>query len=498
MNPLESHALEQNMIAWCLIENYQRRHIVDKIGRAQVFSHVIWRVAWEAIVNFDKEEKPINNFSVHRYVLAKVSIDEIVVHFGSADALLTELSNFTSTFSNEAIETLIELARRRWALKAAQELQMHALDMNKSIDLGIAGAITQLNAIGEQHDQEYFIKIGEVVPEMTKQIVYAMDHRDEINGIPTGIKALDRKTWGFQNTNLILVVARPGVGKTAWMLSFARHAALAGFAGAIANYEMANMQMSYRMLASEAQISGNSIKRGHLNDQDWAVVQKSLESIKELPIWMSDHTDFDVLKLGAEMRMLIHKHKIRWLAIDYIQLMPGDEDYEHQRVSRISRELKLLAKMLNIPVIALGQLTRAAAEGKPALHHLRSSGSLEQDADQIFALHELIQHDPNDPNQHQSNERLIQFLTLKNREGDLDPINLKAIMDKNLLQEDNRPILPSSLEHSGKDKAADGAEVVKEARQLEMKAAQEASAGGATLPVKGPDISGADEDDLPF
>lgn len=236
-----------------------------------------------------------------------------------------------------------------------------------------------------------------VIKEAMQNIQNAANRKEGMSGLASGYKDLDAITSGWQNSDLVIIAARPAMGKTALVLSMAKNMALDYRSPiAIFSLEMSNVQLVNRLLVNVCQIRGESIKSGRLDEEEWIRLDKNHKLLYDAPIYIDDTPSLSVFELRTKARRLVREHKIRTIIIDYLQLMnaSGMSYYSReQEVSMISRSLKGLAKELNIPIIALSQLNRSVenrqgTEGKrPQLSDLRESGAIEQDADIVCFIH---------------------------------------------------------------------------------------------------------------
>ena len=212
-------------------------------------------------------------------------------------------------------------------------------------------------------------------------------------GVPSGIRELDAETGGFRDSDLTVIAARPGMGKTAMLNTVALNAAKSGQKAGIMSLEMSSAQLVMRMVSSEARVDSRLINSGKLSDEDWKKMQEAVEKINRLPVWIDDTPALNILELRARARRLKALNGINILMVDYLQLMSAADraGNREQQVAEISRGLKALAKELNIPVIALAQLSRAVetrgGDKRPNLSDLRESGAIEQDSDNVYFLY---------------------------------------------------------------------------------------------------------------
>jgi replicative DNA helicase len=256
-----------------------------------------------------------------------------------------------------------------------------------------------------------------------------------VTGIASGYRKLDAETSGFQNSDFIVLAARPSMGKTALALSIARNAAALGGTIGFFSLEMSAEQLTMRLLSSEARIAHHKIRKGDLNSDDWIELTQAASELSNINLFIDDTALQSIMDIRAKARKLKTEHNLRMLVIDYLQLLHSPKKHEnrHQEVSEISRSLKALAKELNIPIIALSQLSRAVdsrVDKRPMLSDLRESGAIEQDADVIMFLYRDIVY-----NQETENPHLAEVIIGKQRNGPTGTVQLHFQNDLTLFQD---------------------------------------------------------------
>ncbi|RYF86679.1 MAG: replicative DNA helicase, partial [Chitinophagaceae bacterium] len=267
---------------------------------------------------------------------------------------------------------------------------------------------------------------------------------DEITGVPTGFPTLDKITYGWQPTDLIILAARPSVGKTAFALNLARSAALRAAgdnikptAVAFFSLEMSSAQLVQRVLSAESEIPLEKISRGRLEEHEMQQLYKNgFNKLSKAPIYIDDSAALNIFELRAKCRRLKNKHNIGMIIIDYLQLMTGSADRNsnrEQEISKISRDLKSLAKELQVPIIALSQLSREVEKRKegnkiPQLSDLRESGAIEQDADMVMFLYRPEYYEITQDEFGESNKGETHVKIAKHRNGSLETVKLKALL----------------------------------------------------------------------
>ena len=315
---------------------------------------------------------------------------------------------------------------------------------------------SKLFEITNNHLRKDYASIDTVLVKTIQRIEDLRTRQDEISGVPTGFYLLDKITYGWQPTDLIILAARPSVGKTAFALNLARNAALhptKPTAVGFFSLEMSAGQLVQRILSAESEIWLEKIARGRLEEHEMKqLYKKGIERLASAPIHIDDTAALNIFELRAKCRRLKNKHNVGLIIIDYLQLMSGTSENRNsnreQEISRISRDLKGLAKELNIPILALSQLSRevekrGAKEGQkiPQLSDLRESGAIEQDADMVMFLYRPEYYDITANEMGESNKGETHVRIAKHRNGQLDTIKLKALLHiQKFVEEDGTDI----------------------------------------------------------
>ncbi len=277
--------------------------------------------------------------------------------------------------------------------------------------------------------------MGSLSSRVLKQIEELAGKTDGLTGVPSGFTDLDRLTSGWQPSDLVIVAARPGMGKTAMVLAIMLNAAKDfGKGVAMFSLEMASTQLVQRLISMEAEIPGSKMRNGKLEDYEWQQLQTTVERLNSVPIFIDDTPAINIFELRAKCRRLKMQHDIQLIIIDYLQLMTGASENNRnanreQEIAGISRALKSLAKELNVPVIALSQLSRAVevrgGSKRPQLSDLRESGSIEQDADIVAFIYRPEYYQILEDENGQSLKGIAEFIVAKHRHGALDTVRLK-------------------------------------------------------------------------
>jgi replicative DNA helicase len=254
--------------------------------------------------------------------------------------------------------------------------------------------------------------------------------------VPSGFPSLDRVTGGWHNTELVIIAARPAMGKTAFVVSALRNAAIDfKMPVALFSLEMSSQQVMLRLISAEAEIDSNKLRKGELETEDWHALHSRLNNLATAPIYIDDTPALSVLELRTKARRLKAFHNIRLLIVDYLQLMTAGNGKggmnREQEIAAISRSLKTIAKELNIPVLALSQLSRSvetrAGDKRPQLSDLRESGSIEQDADVVMFLYRPEYYQITETETGESTKGMAEVIIAKNRSGSVDNVNLRFV-----------------------------------------------------------------------
>jgi replicative DNA helicase len=318
----------------------------------------------------------------------------------------------------------------RHLIKRSNEIINSCYNYQEDVDAILDSAEKAIFDIAESKIRSGFISINEIAKRSIKKIEIAARRRQMVTGIPTGFTEFDNLTSGLQNSDLIIIAARPSMGKTAFSLNVAAHAAVEEKKTVgIFSLEMSGDQLLLRILCSEAKIDAHKLRTGFLNKEEWGRITHALGALTRSAIFIDDTPGLSLLEMRAKTRRLKAEHGLDLLIIDYLQLMSGGKarfENRQQEISSISRGLKGLAKELGIPVIALSQLSRApetrSGDHKPQLSDLRESGSIEQDADLVaFIFREEVYK------QTEENTGIAEIIIGKQRNGPIGIVKVAFI-----------------------------------------------------------------------
>jgi replicative DNA helicase len=376
---------------------------------------------YEAILDLHERREPVDFLTVCNELEARGQLEEI----GGA-AYVTQLINTVPSAINvEAYGHIVEqTAIRRRLITAAGDIAQFAYQEAEEVGQVLDKAEQTLFGVSQRRLVRDITPIQEAVRSYYDRIEYLYDHRGEPLGVPTGFADLDRLLGGLQRSDLIILAARPGVGKTSLALSIARHAAGMDKHVAIFSLEMSAEQLVQRWVSAETGIDAQRLRLGHLKDDEWPLFIQATGVLSDLPVFIDDTPALSALQLRTKARRIHAEHGLNLVVVDYLQLMTGDTRTENrvQEVSYISRMLKALARELDVPVLSLSQLSRAVeqrSDKRPVLSDLRESGSLEQDADVVMFIYREELYKPETEKQH-----IAEIMISKHRHGPTGAIQL--------------------------------------------------------------------------
>lgn len=348
---------------------------------------------YEAIQSLGAMQKPIDILTVIDKLKANGTFDEV----GGAPYIAQLTSNVASAAHVEFhARILAQKYLARELISFAAEVENHAFDESNDVDDVLQEAESKIFELSQRNVKKEVTQIDPVIDEAIKQIEFAANRASGLSGLETGFTDLDKITAGWQNSDLVIIAARPAMGKTAFVLSMAKNMAV-NFNTPLAFFslEMSEIQLVNRLIQNVCEIDGSKIKTGDLTPLEWNQLSARISALRGAPLFIDDTPSLSVLELRTKARRLVREHGVKIIIIDYLQLMNASGmkfGSREQEVSMISRSLKQLAKELNIPIIALSQLNRSVESRtndnkRPQLSDLRESGAIEQDADMVCFIH---------------------------------------------------------------------------------------------------------------
>jgi replicative DNA helicase len=377
---------------------------------------------WKAFTSLHEQRSPIDFLTVSEELDQQGQLAEI----GGAAYLSTLINNVPTSLHAEAYGRIIEEnSIRRRMLSAANEIAKLAYREDNSIEIVMDGAEKEVFGVSERRMTRDLQPIQHVLSEYYDRIDQLSSRGEDIFGVPTGFIDLDRLLMGLQPSDFIIIAGRPGMGKTAFLLSAAKNAAQTHKKHvAVFSLEMSNEQLVQRLIAQETGIDSQRLRTGKLEEEEWALFTHAIEVLSDTRIFLDDTPALTPLQLRTKCRRLHLEYELDLIVVDYLQLMSSGTRAENrvQEVSYISRNMKILARELNVPVLAAAQLSRAVeqrADKEPQLSDLRESGSLEQDSDIVMFIYRPEVYDKNT-----LKENIAQIKIAKHRNGPTGVIEL--------------------------------------------------------------------------
>ena len=369
-----------------------------------------------------------------RTVIDHVTLRDELMRRGELDSAggleyLAELVDAVPTSANLEFHARIvkDKAILRRLIEGATAIVTEAYDGKATANELLDSAESRIFQISQQRGDEGFTRIKEMLWPTMERIETLQKSGKAITGVPSGFVDLDAMTSGFQPSELVIVAARPSMGKTAFCLNVASNAALENQGVAVFSLEMSKESLVHRMLTAMARVDSQRVRQGGLRDFDFTQLARAAGILQSCPIWIDDTPALTLLEMRSKARRLKAENDVRLVIVDYLQLMRSPEHSENrvQEISDISRSLKALARELHIPVVALSQLSRASeqrgGERKPILSDLRDSGAIEQDADLVIFIHRPEYYDRED----ESKRGLAEIMLSKNRNGPTGDVQLR-------------------------------------------------------------------------
>ena len=397
--------------------------VVTEILKSEDFYRDDHKEIFEVVMDlFDKGE-PVDLITVSECLKSRGTLDNL----GGIE-YLTNMATAVPTTANVRYYARIveEKSVLRKLIKASSEIISMGYEAAEEVSVVLDSAEKCIFDILQKRNVKGVTHIKDVLVETFNRLEELHNSKGETTGIPTGFIDLDQKTAGLHNSDLILIAARPAMGKTAFGLNIAQFAAVNKHVPtAIFNLEMAKDQLVNRMLCSEVMIDSQKMKTGRLEDEDWLKLARSLGPISQAPIYIDDTPGISMMEIRAKCRRLKLEKNLGLVVIDYLQLIQGRGRSENrqQEISEISRSLKIMAKELNIPVITLAQLSRAPetrTDHRPILSDLRESGAIEQDADIVMFLYRDDYY-----NEATEKKNVCEVILAKHRNGSTGTVELK-------------------------------------------------------------------------
>ncbi len=420
--PPQSIEAEQSVIGSMLIDK-EVIPVVMEVLKPEDFYRPDHKEIYDVIIELFDKAQPIDLITVSERLKLHGKLELV----GGLEYLTNIATEVPTTANVKHYAKIVEeKSLLRKLIKASSDIVDLGFNASEEVSFILDKAEQNIFDILQKRSSQGFVPIKDVLVDTFNKLEELYNNKGHITGIPTGFTDLDFKTSGMHNSDLVLIAARPAMGKTAFALNLAQNAAVhSGVPVAIFSLEMSKEQLVNRMLCSEAMVDSNKMKTGQLEDNDWQKVARALGPLSEAPIFIDDTPGISITEIRAKCRRLKLEHNLGLVVIDYLQLMQGSKsrsENRQQEISEISRSLKILAKEINIPVICLSQLSRAAetrTDHRPILSDLRESGAIEQDADIVMFLYRDDYYNPET-----EKKNIAEVILAKHRSGSTGTVEL--------------------------------------------------------------------------
>ena len=387
--PPQARDLEEAVLGALMLEKNALNAVVEFLKPEHFYADA-HREIYQAIIDLFKASEPVDMRTVVNQLRKNAKLELV----GGA-YVIAELTAKVSSAANIEYHArvIIEMAIKRDLIQIASQIHHDAYEDTTDVFELLDKTEQSVFEISDSNLRKNYDNMRNLMARAIQELQVLKDHKDGLTGVPSGFTALDRITSGWQKSDLVIIAARPGMGKTAFVVSALRNAAVDfKIPVAIFSLEMASVQLVNRMISAEAELEGEKIKKGNLADHEWAQLVHKTSRLSSAPIFIDDTPALSILELRAKCRRLKAEHNVQLIVIDYLQLMRGEQGgNREQEIASISRALKGIAKELNVPVLALSQLSRGVetrgGDKRPQLSDLRESGSIEQDADIVMFLY---------------------------------------------------------------------------------------------------------------
>ncbi|HEY9715589.1 MAG TPA: replicative DNA helicase [Chroococcales cyanobacterium] len=422
--PPQNTDAEASLLGAVLIDADAIVKIADNVGPADFFDPKN-RHIYEAIMQLYEKHSPIDVLTLSDQLKSNGFLDMV-----GGPAYLTELTNFVPTAAHveQYADIVAQKALRRRLISASQEMSTLGYDESKSLQELIEEAETRLFEVSQQHVKQDVISLEAILAESFDRLDELHKDKQKIRGIPTGFNDLDHILAGLQRSDLFILAARPSMGKTALALNLAHNIAVQSKEPVlIFSLEMSKEQLVDRLLSMESGVDAWALRTGNLTDADFEKIGQAMGTLSEAPIFIDDTPGITVSDLRTKARREAHQRKLGLVIVDYLQLMSGGSRYggdgnRVQEISEISRGLKGVARELDVPLMALSQLSRSVESRSPQipqLADLRESGSIEQDADVVAFIYREEYYNPET-----DRKKLTDIFIKKHRNGPTGAVEL--------------------------------------------------------------------------
>ncbi len=421
--------LEDAVLGALMLEKNALNAVVEFL-KPEHFYKEVHKEIYSAIIELFKATEPVDMRTVVNQLRKEGKIELV----GGA-YYIAELTSKVSSAANIEYHArvIIEMAIKRELIQIASQMQQSAYEDTIDVFELLDKTEQSIFEISDSNLRKNYDNMRNLMSRAIQELQVLKDHKDGLTGVPSGFTALDRMTSGWQKSDLVIIAARPGMGKTAFVVSALRNAAVDfKIPVAIFSLEMASIQLVNRMISAEAELEGEKIKRGNLADHEWTQLVHKTNKLATAPIFIDDTPALSILELRAKCRRLKAEHGVQLIVVDYLQLMRGEQaGNREQEIASISRALKGIAKELTVPVLALSQLSRGVetrgGDKRPQLSDLRESGSIEQDADIVMFLYRPEYYKITVDEEGMPTQGMGEVIIAKHRNGSTGSVKLKFI-----------------------------------------------------------------------
>ena len=432
--PPQAVDLEEALLGALMLEKEPLANVIELLKPDSFYKEAHNKI-FGAIQALFQQSQPVDLLTVNNHLKSTGDLEK-----AGGTAYLAQLTSRVSSTSNVEFHAriIIEQYIKRQLIHVSSEIQRLSYEDTTDVFQILDRMEQELFTIAESNIRKNYESMSDILLKAVAELEEKQQQKSGMTGIPSGFTDLDRLTSGWQKQELIIIAARPGMGKTAFVVSACRNAAVEwGHAVALFSLEMSAVQLVNRIISAEAEIEAEKIRKGKLEPHEWQQLHTKIKRLYEAPIFVDDTPALSILELRAKCRRLKAQKDIKLIVIDYLQLMTGDNGGKgasgnrEQEIAQISRALKQLAKELDVPVIALSQLNRSTetrgGNKKPQLSDLRESGAIEQDADQVMFIYRPEYYQITADENGNSLAGMGEIIMAKNRSGSLDSVWLKFI-----------------------------------------------------------------------
>jgi replicative DNA helicase len=429
--PPQAIELEEAVLGAIMLEKDALTAVID-ILKPETFYKEVHHIIFEAITQLFQKTEPVDILTVTNQLKTNGKLEII-----GGPYYITQLTNRISSAANIEFHARILMQKyiQRELIRTSSEIIRDSFEDTTDVFDLLDKAEQNLFSLSETNLRRNVQDMPALIKEAVENIEKAKNMEGHLSGVPSGFAALDRITNGWQPSDLIIIAARPGMGKTAFVLTMARNIAV-DFKRpmAVFSLEMSAIQLVTRLISAETMLPADKLKKGTLENHEWHQLNAKIKNLEDAKLLIDDTPALTIFELRAKCRRLKAQYDIQLAVVDYLQLMSGggeNRGNREQEISTISRSLKALAKELNIPIIALSQLSRAVetrgGSKKPILSDLRESGAIEQDADMVLFIYRPEYYKITEDQQGNSTAGIAEISIAKHRNGKLDDINLRFV-----------------------------------------------------------------------